>query len=409
MVPSPPSAFRRTYRHHRGRHRDISIARENQDGHGAAPLRLTAVWLPHHLMAAGRQRDRRASAPLSRTSPVAKVERSCSSSRCVHRGAASHPPGAAVAASSSPVSRFFSGLVPTLFAFGGAHYALWVAGEMKNPRRDVPLALVAGVCIVIVVYLLANWAYLRLLGYDGVVASRALAADAVSMKWPNAGARIIAGAVALSAFGVLNVQILSGPRLLYGMARDGVSSPCSKPHPRFATPPPRSCWSEARGDAGDRRGKNAIDHHRCRSSRGVLSLTGAALVVLRAAGATPTVPRVPLYRRAAALCRIGDRDHFRRVPGRGRAYRGVARAPVHRDGGRSLPRALPRTPLSPPRGVSCEFVVARARRAARSCTQSPRHPRRTVAPVTQSPGDPRKSLARHSRFREEVSHERSGK
>ena len=67
--------------------------------------------------------------------------------------------------------RLFSGLVPALFTFGGAHYALWVAGEMKNPRRDVPLALVLGVSIVIVVYLLVNWAYLQLLGYDGVVQS----------------------------------------------------------------------------------------------------------------------------------------------------------------------------------------------------------------------------------------------
>ena len=131
----------------------------------------------------------------------------------------------------------FSGLVPALFSYGGGHYALWVAGEVKNPRRDVPLSLVAGVAIVVVVYLLANWAYLRLLGYDGVAGSRALAADAVSTVWPGVGARVIAMAVALSAFGVLNVQILSGPRLLYGMARDGrFFAVFGHAHPRFATP-----------------------------------------------------------------------------------------------------------------------------------------------------------------------------
>jgi len=109
--------------------------------------------------------------------------------------------------------RLFSGLVPTLFAYGGWQYALWVGGEVKNPRRNVPLAIVLGVAIVVAVYTLTNWAYLHLLGFDGVAESRALAADAVSVVWPGVGARVIALAVALSAFGVLNVQILSGPRL----------------------------------------------------------------------------------------------------------------------------------------------------------------------------------------------------
>lgn len=133
--------------------------------------------------------------------------------------------------------RLFAGLVPTLFAYGGWQYALWVGGEVKNPRRNVPLAIVLGVAIVVVVYTLANWAYLHLLGFDGVAQSRALAADAVSVVWPGVGARMIAIAVALSAFGVLNVQILSGPRLLYGMARDGrFFSVFGRAHPRFATP-----------------------------------------------------------------------------------------------------------------------------------------------------------------------------
>jgi APA family basic amino acid/polyamine antiporter len=133
--------------------------------------------------------------------------------------------------------RLFAGLVPTLFAYGGWQYALWVGGEVKNPRRNVPLAIVCGVAIVVVVYTIANWAYLHLLGFAGVAGSSALAADAVSVVWPGVGARVIGLAVALSAFGVLNVQILSGPRLLYGMARDGrFFAVFGHAHPRFATP-----------------------------------------------------------------------------------------------------------------------------------------------------------------------------
>jgi APA family basic amino acid/polyamine antiporter len=211
-------------------------------------------------------------------------------------------PAVPAAPSTAPLAiAFFSGLVPALFSYGGGHYALWVAGEMKNPRRDVPLSLVAGVSIVVVVYLLANWAYLRLLGYDGVAGSHALAADAVSVAWPSAGRRIIALAVALSAFGVLNVQILSGPRLLYGMARDGrFFSIFGKPHPRFATP--AAALALVGGIAATLviiAGKNAID----RLLTGVVmvdavffALTGFAVIVLRRRRRDADRPvRVPLY------------------------------------------------------------------------------------------------------------------
>jgi APA family basic amino acid/polyamine antiporter len=135
------------------------------------------------------------------------------------------------------LSLLFAGLVPTLFAYGGWQYALWMSGEVREPRRNVPLAIVLGVAIVILVYVAVNWAYLHLLGYSRVAASRALASDAISVVWPEIGGRFVAGAVALSAFGVLNTQIMSAPRLLYGMARDGrFFAVFGEAHPRFATP-----------------------------------------------------------------------------------------------------------------------------------------------------------------------------
>jgi APA family basic amino acid/polyamine antiporter len=215
----------------------------------------------------------------------------------VQNGAGAAP----MVAHSSVASRLFAGMVPALFAFGGWQYALWVAGEVKNPRRNVPLAILLGVAVVITVYLVVNWAYLHLLGYDGVAGSHALAADAVSVKWPASGRRIVATAVALSAFGVLNVQILSGPRLLYGMARDGrFFGVFGKPHPRFATP--AAALALVGGIAAALvviAGKNAID----RLLTGVVIvdavfflLTGASVIVLRARepGADRPV-RVPLY------------------------------------------------------------------------------------------------------------------
>ncbi len=133
----------------------------------------------------------------------------------------------------------FAALVPTLFSFGGWQHALWIAGEVQRPHRNVPLSIVAGVAIVVTVYMLVNWAYFGLLGFGGVASSQAIAADAVSAVWPGTGARLVAAAVAVSAFGVLNAQLLSGPRLLYGMARDGrFFRVFAETHARFRTPVP---------------------------------------------------------------------------------------------------------------------------------------------------------------------------
>jgi hypothetical protein len=73
-------------------------------------------------------------------------------------GAGAHP---------GPVSAVLSALVPALFSFGGWQHALWISGEVREPRRNLPRAIVGGVGLVIVVYLLANWSYLRLLGVEG--------------------------------------------------------------------------------------------------------------------------------------------------------------------------------------------------------------------------------------------------
>ncbi|MBC7834014.1 MAG: amino acid permease [Phycisphaerales bacterium] len=127
----------------------------------------------------------------------------------------------AAARTLSPVSAVLAALVPVLFAYGGWQQALWISGEVRNPRRNLPLAITVGVAIVVTVYLLANWAYLRLLGVEDVAGSKALAADAVGVAFPGAGSRVIAGVVAVSAFGVLNSQLLTGPRLIYAMALDG--------------------------------------------------------------------------------------------------------------------------------------------------------------------------------------------
>jgi APA family basic amino acid/polyamine antiporter len=138
-----------------------------------------------------------------------------------------------------PLAAIAAAMVPVMFTFGGWQQVLWVGGEVKNPERNLPIAIIAGVLTVVAVYLFANWAYLALLGHAGVAQSETLAADAVAVVFGGAGRRAIAIAVAISAFGVLNAQLLTGPRLLYALARDGRLWPLlGRVHATRGTPVP---------------------------------------------------------------------------------------------------------------------------------------------------------------------------
>ena len=128
-------------------------------------------------------------------------------------------------------------LVPVLFAFGGWQQTNFVAEELIEPERNLPRALLAGVGIVITVYLLANLAYLRTLGVAGLARSSAPAADAIEALLGPSGRSLIAAGVAISTFGFLNLVILVSPRVYQAMARDGLFFPSlARLHRRYRTP-----------------------------------------------------------------------------------------------------------------------------------------------------------------------------
>lgn len=144
---------------------------------------------------------------------------------------------AGMTANLSPFAAVLAALVPAFFSYGGWQQGLWVSGEVRDAHRNLPRAILIGVVIVVLVYLLANWAYFRLLGESGVITTKTLASDAVATIFPGWGARVVAAAVAISAFGVLNVEFLSGPRLTYAMSRDGYFFRLfGRLHPRYRTP-----------------------------------------------------------------------------------------------------------------------------------------------------------------------------
>jgi basic amino acid/polyamine antiporter, APA family len=184
------------------------------------------------------------------------------------------------------VKGLIAALVPTLFAYCGWQQVLWVSGEVKNPARNLPLSIIGGVTVVVIVYLLVNWAYLHLLGPIGVARSEALAADAVGVVAPGFGSRIIAGAVAVSALGVLNAQLLTGPRLIFGLARDGhFFSAFGAVHHHFRTPVPAIVLLAVIGSAlvlaAGSRGIDALLNGVVLIDGVFFTLTGLALIVLR--------------------------------------------------------------------------------------------------------------------------------
>jgi len=156
------------------------------------------------------------------------------------RGAppASHfdPAPASVFARAS-VHLLFTALVPILFAYGGWQSCANVAAEIRDPARNLAKANVLGVIVVVVLYLSMNLAYLWVLTPAQMAASPALAADMARAVAGAAGAQFVAFLIVVSSLGFLAVVILTGPRLIYAMATDGLFfRGAARLHPRYQTP-----------------------------------------------------------------------------------------------------------------------------------------------------------------------------
>jgi APA family basic amino acid/polyamine antiporter len=113
-------------------------------------------------------------------------------------------------------------MVPIAFAYGGWQTASFVAGEMRDARRDLSRGLLMGVAGVITLYLAVNIACLRVLGPAGLAATATPASDVMQIALGERGAQWIAIAIAISTLGILSQSMLTTPRVYYAMARDGL-------------------------------------------------------------------------------------------------------------------------------------------------------------------------------------------
>lgn len=141
------------------------------------------------------------------------------------------PPG------SFTVRAFGLALVSVLWAYDGWGDLTKVGGEVADPRRNLPRAIILGTLAIIFIYVLANVAYLSVLTVDEIRGARLVAADVAQKLVGPVGVTFVSITVLLSTFGAVNGSLLTGPRIFFAMADEGLFfRQVAKVHPTFKTP-----------------------------------------------------------------------------------------------------------------------------------------------------------------------------
>ncbi len=135
------------------------------------------------------------------------------------------------------ISALGIGLIAVFWAYDGWVYITWVAGEVKDPRRNVPRAMVLGIIVVAVVYLAMNMTYVYSMPLTEVAKHETIAAAAAASMFSPRAANWLSAVIALSCFGAMASCTLSGARVYFAMARDGVFfQRMAQVHPKWHTP-----------------------------------------------------------------------------------------------------------------------------------------------------------------------------
>lgn len=144
------------------------------------------------------------------------------------------PPGASP---TSILPGFGTALIAAFFAYNGWTYSSYVGGEVREPERNLPRSILAGIGIVIVLYLGVNLTYLSVVPFERLQATSRPAADVLDIALGPVGGALISLAVMVSTLGAANAVLLSCTRSYYAMAADGLFfQALDRVHPRFQTP-----------------------------------------------------------------------------------------------------------------------------------------------------------------------------
>jgi len=130
-----------------------------------------------------------------------------------------------------------AGIVGAFFSFGGWWDLTKLAGEVRDPERTLPRALIYGVAILTVVYILTSAAFVYLVPLEQVTSGETFIAQAGEVLFGHLGAQVLSGIVIVAVLGSLAAVVMSAPRVYFAMARDGLFIPAAAAvHPRYGTP-----------------------------------------------------------------------------------------------------------------------------------------------------------------------------
>jgi basic amino acid/polyamine antiporter, APA family len=135
------------------------------------------------------------------------------------------------------IAGFMAALVAALWAYDGWNDLNMVSEEIREPERNIPIALIVGVAVVAALYMLVNAAVQFVLPVDAIAVSPRPASDAIGLVWGHAGAAFVSAAMAISMLVTLNGTTMSGARVPFAVARDRYFfSALAEVHPRYHTP-----------------------------------------------------------------------------------------------------------------------------------------------------------------------------
>jgi APA family basic amino acid/polyamine antiporter len=126
------------------------------------------------------------------------------------------------------IKAFWLCFVPVFFTYGGYQQTMNFGSDIPNATRNMPRAIFYGIAIILSLYLLVNFSYFRVLGFEGLKNSTTLAADVARVLLGDSAFKIVAIIMFLSVMAYVNASIMSNPRVYYAMAEDKVLPPIFK-------------------------------------------------------------------------------------------------------------------------------------------------------------------------------------
>jgi len=139
---------------------------------------------------------------------------------------------------------FILAMIAMLWAYEGWNNITFTAGEIRNPKRNIPLSLVFGMSAITLIYVGMNLLYIYAMPVADMTATARIGETAAERLFGATGARLMALAVLVSVFGCISATVISGPRVFYAMARDGLFfRGLAEVHPRHHTPGRAIVWS----------------------------------------------------------------------------------------------------------------------------------------------------------------------